>query len=373
MIGRSVVLKVLVFAVVTLLGTGYTAVRYLGVGSGLLEREYEVALDLADPGGLFPSAEVTYRGVGVGRVGDIALRGDGIRVTLELRTDERIPARLRAVVGNGSAVGEQYVDLQPETTDGPYLEDGSVIPQSATSLPVSTLELLRELDELVLSVPQDDLRTVVEEAGLAFAGRGGDLARLLDSGQALVARARASVPATERLLVDAETVLATQREQGGALQSFARDLALLTDQLARSDGDVRTVLRDGAPAARELSGLADDVDGSLGPLLRDLADAGEVLDQRVNNLRQLLIYYPFLVSASLYAFPGDGTARFAVPLNQAGVPACREGYMPTSEWRDPEVTTMRPFPLDSYCKAPRDADTGVRGARQAPQGGAAEQ
>ena len=78
-------------------------------------------------GGIFEGAEVTYRGVTVGRVGPIDLRGDGIRVRLDLETEERIPARLRAVVANGSAVGEQFVDLQPETADGPWLEDGSVI------------------------------------------------------------------------------------------------------------------------------------------------------------------------------------------------------------------------------------------------------
>jgi phospholipid/cholesterol/gamma-HCH transport system substrate-binding protein len=371
-IGHTVILKVVAFAVITLLGVSYTAVRYLGVGAGLFTPQYDVALDLSDSGGIFPSAQVTYRGIGVGRVGAIALRDDGIRVTLQLETHEKIPAQLQAVVANGSAVGEQYVDLQPTTTEGPYLEAGSVIPESATALPISTTTLLTALDDLVNSVPRDDLRTVVHEAGVAFGGKGRDLQRLLDSSSALVAEAQAALPETQRLLVDAETVLATQREQGSAITAFSRDLSDLSDQLKRSDGDLRTILRDGVPAARELDGLVGDLEPSLGPLLRDFADTNEVLGQRVNNLRQILIMYPYLVSASLVAFPGDNTARFAVPVNQAGVPACREGYMPLSEWRsandvDPLV---RPFPFDSYCKAPSDSGVAVRGARNAPKGGA---
>ena len=374
MIGRTVVLKVAVFAVVTLLGVSYTAVRYLGVGAGLFTPQYAVALDLADSGGIFPAAEVTYRGVTVGEVGDIALRDDGIRVTLELETDERIPARLRAVVANGSAVGEQYVDLLPETADGPYLEDGSVIPQSATSLPVSTPELLRSVDDLVNSVPRDDLAVLVRETGLVFGGRSRDLQRLLDTSGDLLDEAQAAFPQTARLLVDSERVLTTQREQGSSIVELSRNLEVLADTLARSDGDLRTVLQDGGPAGRELDALVRDLEPGLGPLVRDLADVTTVLDQRVNNLRQILIMYPYLVSASLVAFPGDNTARFAVPVNQAGTPACRDGYMPLSEWRDPNDTEpLRPFPFDSYCKAPKDSDVSVRGARQAPQGGAATQ
>jgi phospholipid/cholesterol/gamma-HCH transport system substrate-binding protein len=369
-IARAVIVKVIVFAVVTLLGVSYTAVRYLGVGAGLFTPQYDVALDLADSGGIFPSAQVTYRGVGVGRVGDIALRGDGIRVTLNLSTHERIPARLRAVVANGSAVGEQYVDLQPETTEGPYLEAGSVIPESATQLPLGTGELITALDELVTSVPREELQTVVREAGIAFRDKGPDLQRLLDTSSALVADARAAMPETRRLLVDGETVLATQREQGSAVVEFSRNLSLLSEQLRSSDGDIRALLDNGPPAARELSALVGDLEPSLGPLLRDLADVTTVVDQRSNNLRQILIMYPYLVSASLYAFPGDHSARFAVPSNQAGVPACREGYMPTSEWRDPNEVSPRPFPLDSFCQAPRDSESGVRGARNAPQNGA---
>ena len=40
---------------------------------------------------------------------------------------DKIPADTLALVGNKSAVGEQYVDLEPKTDAGPYLKDGAVI------------------------------------------------------------------------------------------------------------------------------------------------------------------------------------------------------------------------------------------------------
>ena len=60
MIGRTVLVKVGVFALITLLGIGYTLFRYLEVGTSLFTPTYDVAVDLADSGGIFPTAEVTY-------------------------------------------------------------------------------------------------------------------------------------------------------------------------------------------------------------------------------------------------------------------------------------------------------------------------
>ena len=72
----------------------------------------------------------------MGRVGAIQLHGSGIRVALDITSSRDIPANTRAVVGNGSPIGEQFIDLRPESSSGPYLHAGSVIPESRTALPV---------------------------------------------------------------------------------------------------------------------------------------------------------------------------------------------------------------------------------------------
>src|SRR5436189_2592569 len=158
MIGRAVIVKVIVFTVVTLLGVGYVAVRYLGLGSTVVGQGYTAYVDLADSGGIFSTASVTYRGVEVGRVGAITLRGDGIRVAIQLDGKHNIPAHTDAVIGNGSAIGEQYIDLQPQSSAGPYLRNGSVIPVSHTQIPVTTQQLLVSVDKLVNSIPRQDLK-----------------------------------------------------------------------------------------------------------------------------------------------------------------------------------------------------------------------
>ena len=73
----------------------------------------------AESGGIFTGAEVSYRGVTVGQVSDMKLTDKGVDVVLNIeKTHKDIPEKTKALVANRSAVGEQFVDLQPTTKDG---------------------------------------------------------------------------------------------------------------------------------------------------------------------------------------------------------------------------------------------------------------
>ena len=111
MITRSTKLKLLAFALITLIGIAYVGARYAKVDRLFVDRSYEVTVDLAESGGIFVGADVSYRGVSVGRVSDLQLSASGVDATLTVEDDyDEIPTDLTAVVANKSAVGEQYLD-----------------------------------------------------------------------------------------------------------------------------------------------------------------------------------------------------------------------------------------------------------------------
>lgn len=367
MITRATVYQLIAFAVITIVGVTYVTVKYVGLGDLLTGRSYLVSVDLAESGGIFEGAEVTYRGVTVGRVEALRLQGDGVRVDLRLDGTEQVPSDTDAVVENRSAVGEQYVDLQPATADGPFLAAGDVIPRERTRTPVPTEQLLLDVSRLVESVDRQDLQVVVSELGKAFAGGSRDLERLLDAGDRLTLAATDALPETLTLIDDGAIVLDTQRETGPAIRSFATDLADLSETLAseQTDADLRAVLDNGVVASGELDGLLQDNRSAIAGLLTNLVTVGEVTVMRVDGIEQMLVTYPAVVAGGYTVVPGDGTAHFGLVLSTQPA-ACEQGYEGTTRTDPNQTTAQEPTNTGAQCTAARGSGTNVRGAQNAP-------
>jgi virulence factor Mce-like protein len=366
-IKRGVKIQLLIFAMITVLGVGYASVRYVGIGGGLLNRSYMAFVDLTDSGGIFTGAEVTYRGVPVGRVGPIELTRDGIRVKVTLERGRRIPRDSIAVVANRSAVGEQYIDLQPRSDGGPYLDTGDAytIPRERTRLPVSTTELLTNVDRLVSSVNPRDLGVIVNELEKAFSGSAADLQAILDSSDRLLKTAEDSYPATAELVDNGKVVLDTQRSQATNIRNLARNLGDLTDQVRRDDPSLRSAIDNTVPAARQTGGLIDDLAPTLPVLLANMTTTGQILTSRIDGLRTLFVLYPLALAGSFTITPGDGTEHFGLVMNVDSPPPCTKGYEKT-KIRYPQNT--KPIPAESKvgCTLPKNSQQVVRGARNAP-------
>lgn len=365
MIRRSTKLQLLAFLLVTVVGVSYTAVRYVGIGAEYFGRFYHVYAVFADSGGIFENAEVTYRGVHLGRVESLQLTDTGVKVKLRIEADYKVPENTRAVVRHRSAVGEQYIDLRPANRSGPYLTAGDVIPDSRTGSPVDVTSLLLNLDQLVRSLPKDDLKTVLDELDKAFSGTGPQLARIVENTNKLVASAQDTLPETVRLIEDGKTVLDTQRASSQAILSFARDLRKLSEQVKDSDSDIRAVIDHGAPAARQLNDLLTTVRPDLPILLSNLTTTGQILTAHLPGLEQMLVTYPLIVAASYTVVPGDGTAHFGLVLNNHAPPPCVNGYEDTRR-RYPQNTADSPANTDAGCVNPKYPGTSARGSRTAP-------
>jgi phospholipid/cholesterol/gamma-HCH transport system substrate-binding protein len=292
---------------------------------------------------------------------------DGVAVDLRITGGSHIPADALAVVANRSAVGEQYVDLQPRTATGPYLHDGSSIARRDTRTPLPTTELILSLDRLVNSVGKKDLKVTVDELGSAFAGTGPDLTRLVDSGNSLVDAAERNLPQTIGLIESSRTVLKTQADKGSAIRSFSHDLADLSATLKDRDADIRHLMDNGVSASHELDALLKDNSSALPVLLGNLISGGQVTVARLPGVEQALVTFPAVVAGSFTVLPGDNTAHFGLVVNADDPPPCRQGYGSTQR-RDPADTADRPANTQARCTAPRGSKTSVRGAQNAPKG-----
>jgi len=368
MLTAKIRLQVLAFVVIALTAMAFIGANYAGLDRLFGGGVYVVRLELSDGGGLFTNGEVTYRGVAVGRVGELRLTDTGMEADLRIDDSAQpIPVNSLAVVANRSAVGEQYVDLQPRTDGGPYLTDGSVIPRESTKLPLPVQDLLTNINSLAASVPTDSLRTVVDEFDNALQGAGPNLQALLDSADEFTRTASQHLPQTGKLLNDGSTVLRTQADSSQEWRSFSENAKLFATQLSKSDGDLRKLISVTPGAATELSGLLRENTPGLPVLVANLLTTSRVFTTRIDGLEELLVNTPKAVAATSAAITPDG-GHLSLALTFNDPPPCRQGYQSTPVHSSADLSPL-PFNTTAACTLPPGNVSSVRGSQNAPKGG----
>lgn len=370
MLTPKIKIQIISFFVISVVAVVFALFRFTDIGKVFGEDIYTVSMELDESGGIFSNAEVTYRGFNVGRVGELSLTEDGLKVDLEIQPNNPpIPADLEALVLNRSAIGEQFVDLRPKAEGGPYLEDGSVIPAERTKTPVPTAQVINDLHDLASSVPTDSLRTVVDESFKAFSGTGDDLQLLMDTTRDFTAAARQHLPQTVELLRSGNQVLRTQNAEIDSIRSFSRDLRALSETFKGSDADIRRLIEQTPPTANQLSRVVDEVGPGLSALVANLITLGELSDARLGGLEQTLLTYPALsAGAQAILDPKEPKAPLGLALNLFDPPPCVKGYESTKK-RPGDDTSPSQYNEKAYCAEPTGSPIDVRGSQNAPFNG----
>ena len=151
---RRIKVQLALFMVIAVTAGAVMLFRYIdapvllfGIG------RYTVTLELHQAAGLYPKANVTYRGTQVGEVESVDLTRTGARAVLSLRSDFSIPSDLRAEIHSQSAIGEQFVELLPRTGSAAPLKDGDVIAVGDTSAPPDFDSLLNATNRGLMAIP----------------------------------------------------------------------------------------------------------------------------------------------------------------------------------------------------------------------------
>ena len=370
MLTRFVRTQLVLFTIASIVGVAVMVFAYIQLPTLLGIGRLTVTMELPATGGLYQFANVTYRGVQIGKVREVRLTEDGAEATLSLDTSPKVPADLVAEVRSVSAVGEQYVDLRPRTDSGPYLENGARIARSDTTIPQQVGPMLDQLSALVDSLPTDRIPDLLDETFLAFNGAGPDFASLLDSASTVTEDVSGVSEETRALVDDSSPLLESQAETADAIRTWARSLNGISAQVVQNDPEVRAILQQGPGFAQEVSGLLDGVKPTLPVLLANLTTVGQILVTYNPSIEQLLVLFPSIIAAQQsFGLPrnnptGLPSGDFALTISDPN--PCTVGFLPPSQWRSPEDTTTIDTPDGLYCKLPQDSPMNVRGARNYP-------
>jgi phospholipid/cholesterol/gamma-HCH transport system substrate-binding protein len=292
----------------------------------LQDPPYEITADFEDSPGLQPGYDVGYLGTPIGRIDDVALADGHVVVTMAIEHGREIPEGSSLAVRRKSAVGEPYVDVIPPEgaeTDGPAMAEGDHVPMDRTQTPLSYSELFNALNDLVASVPEDDLATLLDEMATALDGRADSLRDLVTGSDDALATFAANADLLEDSTASLSRLARVFADHRQAVVQGLENTELVTGTLAAARADLERVMTDGNSLATRTADLLDESGDDLGCTVGGLSALSAGLDRGdvLAALDDLLRTAPAAaqVFRDVIAFEDDGPYIRAIPpLNVGG-------------------------------------------------------
>lgn len=284
--------------------------------------------------GALPGAEVTYLGIGVGRVVSTELQGDVVLVELDVDADRPMASELRASIRQKSALGEPYVDLAPATADAAAGDDldGASIPIERVDVPTPLNGLLEDADQLLADVDPADLVTIVD--GLSgFVGNEAAFRQLLAS-SADISETLASRQVELQSLLSSSATLATTLDQrrvdlAAGIVGFDR----LGSTLAARTVELERILATGSDLGATGAALVNDIRTDLDGVLSGLDTVTRELAERPVQVAEIAQLTPLMITrfgltfdgSNFWLSAGGATAFFPGLQPRYGVPIYGQG------------------------------------------------
>ncbi|WP_099021410.1 MlaD family protein [Mycolicibacterium palauense] len=366
MLTKFVRTQLVLFTVLTVVALVVLGWYYLRLPSEAGIGQYQLKADLPASGGLYPTANVTYRGITIGKVTDVEPTERGALAIMRINDDYRIPRDASANVHSVSAIGEQYVDLVSEGNSTEYFSPGDTITNS--TVPREIGPALDAANAGLAVLPKDKISGLLDETAMAVGGLGPALQRLVDGTQSVVGDFKTNIGDINDIVDNSAPIIDSQVDSADAIRRWSANFKSLAAQAAQQDQAVRSSLDKAAPTADAVTAVFSDVRDALPQTLANLEIVFDMLKRYNKGLEQTLVILPqgAAVAQTVAApFKDAATLNFSLSINQP--PPCLTGFLPASEWRSPADTSPRPLPSGTYCKIPQDTPANVvRGARNYP-------
>lgn len=339
------------------LATAY--VSFVSLQFNPFASDYRVTVQLPRSGGLLPNQEAAQRGFRVGEIEDLQITAEGVNAVVRIDSEYQIPASSAVRVSGLSPAGEQYIDFLPTSTNGPFLQDGSVIPLGTAVVPQSLADTLTNSDGALKQMDTKKIEILKAELGMSTEGPE-KLADIVDGGTFLLSTLDSVLPETTSLLRTSRVVFDLAADKGPGMQAAAADLNSTFTGVNKMLGGYRTLNATAPKALGAIDNLFDDNSETMVQLLGSLATTSQLLYYRVPALHALFPTYRTSVFDALSSFMHDD----GLWVNADIYPryACDYGTP-----RHPPSSADYPEPfMYTYC---RDDDPAVliRGAKNAPR------
>ncbi|MEM6108643.1 MCE family protein [Mycobacterium sp. 050272] len=366
MLTRFIWRQLIIFSILSVITAIALGWYYLQIPTAAGIGRYTLKADLPASGGLYKTANVTYRGETIGTVTAVEPTETGARVTMSIADSYQIPIDASANVHSVSAVGEQYLDLVSSGNPGTYFAPGQTVTKG--TVPTEIGPAVDAANRGLAALPKEKIGSLLDETAQAVGGLGPALQRLVDATQAIAGDFKTNIGDVDDIIQNSGPIIDSQVDSGESIRRWSHNLDILAAQSAENDQRVQSILTHAAPTADQVDAVFNDVRESLPQTLANLEIVLDMLKRYHKGVEQLLVAYPQGASEGQTVttpFPGYAALGTSLTINQP--PPCLTGFLPASQWRSPADTSLAPMPSGTYCKIPQDAPSNaVRGARNIP-------
>ncbi|MGW0036027.1 MlaD family protein [Gordonia sp. NPDC003376] len=322
---------------------------------------YHLTIDFPISGGLQDTSPVTLRGARIGDVDSIQVRPRSVEVKVSIEDDVKINRNTIVAALGLSATGEQYVDFQPPTADGPYLADGDIINVNQTTVTTPFPKLLETTLGVVDQIPPEKLTVIVDNLDIALNPDSdtNDLKALFDAGGTIFADLYRVLPQTTKLIQETGTILKTTAEIQPDLGGTVAAMSSVVNAAVAADRELRTLLGKGPAQLTSLTGSLGEIRDPVTDVLGQFADIARQGALRAPAIVNLLPSIRDASIKSLTMFHDGAWWAFGAIYPR---PYCDYPITPTRPTKILELT----IPTNLYCVT-EDPHQQVRGSANAPR------
>ena len=249
---------------------------------------YPINVVYSSAPGLFTGAAVDVLGVKVGTVTNVQNVGDKVHVTLAVDEGTRIPSSAFASLVAAQLLGSPDVDLNPGYTGGPTLSPGATIPQDHTAVPVSTDELLKELQHTLNAINPHAVGNLVTNLATDLDGQGANLNKLIASAAGTVQLLATKGNDLGRLNGTLAQLTGTLDTDTSQIEQLVQQYDTVSTTVAQHSGQLSDAITQLAGAS---SGLVSLLVPNLQPLEADVGTVttvGRTLDRNLSSVDEIL-------------------------------------------------------------------------------------
>jgi len=259
------------------------------LSGGVFAHTYRVTAYFSDAAGITPGDKVTVAGLDAGTVKAVRIQGGRVAMDLGVNKGIDLPSDSRADVVIETLLGRESVNLTAGQS-GQLLQDGSSIPLSRTTTPVSINELNDISVNLMNRSNANALNELMREVTRITAGKTIQVRQLV-TGLASVAQAiNERRGQLSHLLDSLRTLSTTLGNKSGAIVSMIDNLNPILTNLAHRQQAIATLLEATDSASHTTASLVSRnrkvLDSTLEALHQDLM----VLDQHQVDLAATIDY-----------------------------------------------------------------------------------